>query len=611
MKKRKKVLSLLLVLAMIIMLLPAAAVQAGQAGAASQSGVMPEYLSDPDNSDPCGDGWHSIKFEGSQLGSGSEVTRSDGTLEVTITVTHGMYLEWSANLPVNIVIVKGGPVANLYDYGSMGETDDALLHAPLNPNSQEYYGISYVSFCYYTPPKQIVPILECITDNGDGTYTAYWGYANFYHETLDALESTLTGNMSGGTTIPPLTGFLPGRHVSVFTTIFDGEDLAWSLTGPDEVTTVIIANDHSPFCVGEEPLRPVLECVENLGNGLYRAWWGYKNDNPFVVNALQSTLSGDAVSETTTPPLTGFLPGRHHNVFSTVFSITENPNLVWTLQGPNGETRTATASANSKQCPPEEPLQVESLCRGTGHLTEIDWIITNPNDTHITVSWEVEGQTGEHTAPPGISLFTTVKVPDSPNTLTLYFEGEKMAVLARACYEPLILQALCSENPGSQLKWKIINHNKYAVDVTWKILLSEPKQTGTLTLAAESEYVFYTNTIANDDNIGMLFVDGVLQGDPLKGSFTPCPTGGDDPVLPEQEIFDLPGVGVPQLPGTEILLEDVEEFELQPEQAAVGEEPAAEPGPELPQTDGAASQLPYLAGMLLAAAGAVIRRRVK
>lgn len=613
MRKKQKLWSVLLIVSMLMVFIPAGGgAQSGQAGSPSGLGVVPEFLSDPDNSDPCGDGWNSVKIESKDFKDGEY---SDGILDLTYTVTDGIYVEWTSNIPINVVIVKGGPVGNLYDYGSQGVNGDSWLHAPVNLNSGKYYGISYVAFCYYVPPKQIVPILECITDNGDGTYTAYWGYANFYHQTLDALESSFTGNVLGGTTTPPSTGFLPGRHKSVFSTVFDGEDLAWSLTGPDGVNTTIIANDHSPFCEGDEPLLPVLECVEDLGDGLYRAWWGYKNDNPFVVNAEVSTFTGDVVGETTTPPLSGFLPGRHQNVFSTVFSTVNSPNLVWTLQGPDGKTRVATASASSKQCVPEEALTVESLCRGTGHLTEIDWIINNPNDVHITVTWEVEGQTGEHTAPPGISLFTTIKVPGSPNTLTLYFEGTKMAVLPRACYQPLILEALCSEDPDNELKWKITNPNSYAVEVTWKILLSNPQQKDTITLAANSEHIFYTETIPDDPNIGMIFVDGVLQGDSVAANFTPCPgdtNGGPIPV-PEQEIISLPDLGVPSLPGTEIILEDVEEFELElfPEIPAVGleeEQLPLEEVEELPATS--AIPEPYLpTALLLFAAGYILRKK--
>ncbi|WP_369171678.1 hypothetical protein AB5J49_28605 [Streptomyces sp. R28] len=45
------------------------------------------------------------------------------------------------------VIVKGGPVANLYDYRPTGIQADQELHAPVNPANMTYYGLSHVDFC--------------------------------------------------------------------------------------------------------------------------------------------------------------------------------------------------------------------------------------------------------------------------------------------------------------------------------------------------------------------------------------------------------------------------------------------------------------------------------
>ena len=54
------------------------------------------------------------------------------------------------------VIVKGGPVANFYDYNTTdfptGIKSDALLHAPINDNNGTYYGLSHIDFCLI--PKQ-------------------------------------------------------------------------------------------------------------------------------------------------------------------------------------------------------------------------------------------------------------------------------------------------------------------------------------------------------------------------------------------------------------------------------------------------------------------------
>lgn len=49
------------------------------------------------------------------------------------------------------VIVKGGPNANLYDYRPDGVASDQDLHAPINPNNDQPFGLSHVDFCLGPP----------------------------------------------------------------------------------------------------------------------------------------------------------------------------------------------------------------------------------------------------------------------------------------------------------------------------------------------------------------------------------------------------------------------------------------------------------------------------
>lgn len=193
--------------------------------------------------------------------------------------------------------------------------------------------------------------------------------------------------------------------------------------------------------------------------------------------------------------------------------------------------------------------------------------------------------------------------------MTLSYEDKVIAVVPRACYQPLVLQALCSEDPETTLKWKITNLNGYAVDADWKILLAQPAQTGTLTVPGKGEVIFYSDTIPNDPNIAMIFVDDVVQLDGIAANFTPCPpVMVDDPFVPGQEIISLPDLGVTSLPGTEIIREDVEEFELDllPELPAIGEE-EQEMTEELPATSGI--PLTVLPFAILLAAGLLLRKK--
>jgi hypothetical protein len=71
----------------------------------------------------------------------------DGLNNVTVTITDGIYVDWSGALSIDAVIVKGGPNANVYSFSpeSFGATG---LSAPINPNTDRPYGLSHVDFCF-------------------------------------------------------------------------------------------------------------------------------------------------------------------------------------------------------------------------------------------------------------------------------------------------------------------------------------------------------------------------------------------------------------------------------------------------------------------------------
>jgi LPXTG-motif cell wall-anchored protein len=73
-------------------------------------------------------------------------TQSDGTLTVNLVVT-GDTFDWTSNIGVDVVIVKGGNVSNVYTYDPES-TGDTGLHAPINPNTGKPFGLSHISFCY-------------------------------------------------------------------------------------------------------------------------------------------------------------------------------------------------------------------------------------------------------------------------------------------------------------------------------------------------------------------------------------------------------------------------------------------------------------------------------
>lgn len=92
---------------------------------------------------PAGKIWREIKFDPPSSG-----TKTDGIATITMTTSDGIYLNWSSDLGIDAVFVKGGSFGNLYTYDPPSEaTSDTHLHSPNTPSGTPA-GLSHVSFCY-------------------------------------------------------------------------------------------------------------------------------------------------------------------------------------------------------------------------------------------------------------------------------------------------------------------------------------------------------------------------------------------------------------------------------------------------------------------------------
>ena len=91
-----------------------------------------------------------------------------------------------------------------------------------------------------------------------------------------------------------------------------------------------------------KPVRPVLECVRNNGDGTYTAYFGYKNENSVSVYIPVGSKNKFTPTPQDRGQTTVFQPGRKYKVFTVNFN---GSNLVWTLNG-----RTSTASSKSALC---------------------------------------------------------------------------------------------------------------------------------------------------------------------------------------------------------------------------------------------------------------------
>lgn len=77
----------------------------------------------------------------------------------------------------------------------------------------------------------VTPKRESVVDNGDGTFTAFFGYDSTYSTTQTIPISTDNKFTPSPQDRGQPTSFLPGRQVNVFSVTWGGSNLVWSLDG--------------------------------------------------------------------------------------------------------------------------------------------------------------------------------------------------------------------------------------------------------------------------------------------------------------------------------------------------------------------------------------------
>ena len=111
------------------------------------------------------------------------------------------------------------------------------------------YLITVIAFSGLWAGLKVQPVMECVSNNGDGTWTAHFGYLNEYPNVLTielGVHNTFTGAPSPDMGQP--TVFQPGRVEDWFTATFnDGDNFVWSLGGPNGHGSVN-ANSGSTLC---------------------------------------------------------------------------------------------------------------------------------------------------------------------------------------------------------------------------------------------------------------------------------------------------------------------------------------------------------------------------
>ncbi|MCX8033064.1 MAG: hypothetical protein N3B14_06735 [Thermoleophilia bacterium] len=155
------------------------------------------------------------------------------------------WVDFSSDVPVTEVAVKGGPNYYEYDYGSSGVSSDSGLRAPDNEGGQQPQ-ISHVSFNFGSPGTTTTTTTQETTTTTEEETTT-----TTEEETTTTTEEETTTTVGGETTVPTQ----PQTTVTTAPPVTGGE------------TTVPQTTSTAPPVTGGETTTPPASQVQAGGGG--------------------------------------------------------------------------------------------------------------------------------------------------------------------------------------------------------------------------------------------------------------------------------------------------------------------------------------------------------
>lgn len=196
----------------------------------------------------------------------------------------------------------------------------------------------------------IMPIAECVFDNHDGTYTAWFGYENLNSAPLTIAVGNAAASGINAFSPDPLnrsqtSTFNSGRVKGAFSVIFDGSTIEWTIKPAGAAKNSIKASKTTKACA---PIKPIMECVDVVRDGSYTATYGYQNDNPFEISVpIGGQNKFDPNPEDRGQP-NKFFPGLINGVFTVNFP---SETITWNLRDQSAQaTRDSDLCLNSQGC---------------------------------------------------------------------------------------------------------------------------------------------------------------------------------------------------------------------------------------------------------------------
>ncbi len=185
--------------------------------------------------------------------------------------------------------------------------------------------------------------LDCVHNNQDGTYTAYFGYEYLGNEPLGVVTNPTLGTQNDIQPAPANRGqviiFQPGAYPGSSAILFDGSPITWTVRTRGGGLSSVSASKSSPSC---KPIQPRAECIQDSGKVVF----GYSNPNPFSlridIGFLNSVYPAPISGAQPVTFLSGFNPA--------VFTTTIKGSAEWSLDGSLAKVTSATPGCGTGGC---------------------------------------------------------------------------------------------------------------------------------------------------------------------------------------------------------------------------------------------------------------------
>jgi hypothetical protein len=171
------------------------------------------------------------------------------TYTITATAGTGGTISPSGNVKVNYGADKTFTITPNAGYQIKDVKVDNVSQGPISTYTFTNVTANHtISATFKTPTAAVRPLLECVTNNGNGTYTAYFGYLNDNPAPITIAVGTKNKFTPSPQNRGQPTVFQPGRIQNAFSVVFDENNLVWYLKGPDGLGRTATASRNSAPC---------------------------------------------------------------------------------------------------------------------------------------------------------------------------------------------------------------------------------------------------------------------------------------------------------------------------------------------------------------------------